>query len=120
MDARHVIERLLDYVRQSAEDMHRIGDVDEIVKIDTAIILAERYLADTMPVTPVAPATPVTPAAPYLTDQELNTVLACMRYCQYGRVDLSGMDHFEDESYGPLSWDAVDRLIENKLYELAE
>ncbi len=108
MDVRHLIERLLDYVRQSAEDIHRIGDVDEIVKIDTAIILAEQYLSDS------------TPATPHLTYQELNTVLACMRYCQYGRVDLSGMDHFEDESYGPLSWDDVDRLIEDKLYELAE
>lgn len=55
-----------------------------------------------------------------LTHQEINTVLACIRYCQHANIDLSGMDHFQGESYAPLSWEEVDSLVENKLYDLLE
>lgn len=58
------------------------------------------------------------PKASYLTDRELNTVLACVRHCQEENIDLSPMDHFEDIPEGPVPWDEVDALIEDKLYGL--
>jgi hypothetical protein len=55
-----------------------------------------------------------------LTEQELNTVLACIRYCQHEGVNLSGMDHFAGEGRNPLPWDKVDDFIEEKLYDLCD
>ena len=47
-----------------------------------------------------------------LSAQQLAHVLAALRYCQDHEVDLSGMEHFVDERFGPLDSGDVNALCE--------